>query len=88
MRAIARHLGARIDERAFERELLMGYEDTREGARRPSPRRHRSRSWPRRAEAAGAEQAAQRRVPAQATALGSRPMPDRCAPPQPGARAS
>lgn len=32
MRAIARHLGARIDEQAFERELLMGHEDTRDNA--------------------------------------------------------
>ncbi|MBK1717400.1 FAD-dependent oxidoreductase [Thiocystis violacea] len=29
MRSIAGHLGARIDERTFERELLMGHEDTR-----------------------------------------------------------
>ena len=29
MRTIARRLGAHIDEQAFERELLMGYEDTR-----------------------------------------------------------
>lgn len=29
IRTIAKHLGARIDEHAFERELLMGYEDTR-----------------------------------------------------------
>jgi malate dehydrogenase (quinone) len=40
MRTIARRLGARIDEQAFERELLTGYADTRdepvaaEGARR------------------------------------------------------
>jgi len=30
MRLLARHLGCRIDERAFEQELLMGYEDTRD----------------------------------------------------------
>jgi len=30
MRSIAQHLGGRIDEVEFERELLMGYEDTRE----------------------------------------------------------
>ncbi|KXX64707.1 FAD-dependent oxidoreductase [Marichromatium gracile] len=30
MRAIAEYLGARIDERAFEQELLMGHEDTRD----------------------------------------------------------
>jgi malate dehydrogenase (quinone) len=29
MRSIAAYLGARIDEQAFARELLMGYEDTR-----------------------------------------------------------
>ena len=29
MRTVARRLGAQIDEQAFERELLMGYEDTR-----------------------------------------------------------
>ncbi len=32
LRTLARHLGAHIDEQAFERELLMGYEDTRERA--------------------------------------------------------
>jgi malate dehydrogenase (quinone) len=30
MRLLARYLGCRIDERAFEQELLMGYEDTRD----------------------------------------------------------
>jgi malate dehydrogenase (quinone) len=30
MRTIAAHLGARINEEAFARELLMGYEDTRD----------------------------------------------------------
>ncbi|NKN34602.1 FAD-dependent oxidoreductase [Marichromatium bheemlicum] len=30
MRAIAEYLGARIDEHAFEQELLMGHEDTRD----------------------------------------------------------
>jgi malate dehydrogenase (quinone) len=29
MRSIAAYLGARIDEQALARELLMGYEDTR-----------------------------------------------------------
>lgn len=37
MRAIAHHLGARIDERAFERELLMGHEDTRDQAMPGAP---------------------------------------------------
>lgn len=32
MRALAAHLGAHIDEQAFAHELLMGHEDTREGA--------------------------------------------------------
>lgn len=35
MRTLAHHLGAHIDEAAFERELLMGYEDVRGGGPRP-----------------------------------------------------
>lgn len=35
MRTIARYLGAQIDERAFERALLMGHEDTRVSDDRP-----------------------------------------------------
>jgi malate dehydrogenase (quinone) len=35
MRLVAEHLGARVDWDAFERELLMGHEDTRDLAPMP-----------------------------------------------------